>query len=313
MAKKTLLTDGATFHKVKKGFITSGGVYRKIKKAFVTDGGVYRPCWGGSPAEMEISSTGAMTDYGLVKMGDGNTYRLLAVTGSGTVTFAEPANGEVWMCGGGTSGIRSDNGSYGGGGGAGAFTATGTVALSGGMTAVVGAGGATRTSKGINAGTLSSFAGLQTSVSFSGYGGDSGQNGGTGGGAASGAAGNGDGVSKYPFGDSSYFKCHCAGGGGGGLSRYDDGKTNIQGGAGGTNGGNGGRGTTTEAYTGSDAGGAGGTYGGGKGGAGRYSRNGGAATFYGSAGGGGGSNYNGSLGSGGAGYQGVIYIRIKAA
>ena len=119
--------------------------------------------------------------------------------------------------------------------------------------------------------------------------------------------GSGDGIAKYPFGDSTTFKSHCAGGGGGPASFYDHSQpypTTTSGGNGGSNGGNGG-------YAGSGSG-AGGDYGGGRGG----SYGGSAATFYGGGGGGGGANGDNNSGgsgyAGGAGYQGVVYIRVPA-
>ena len=314
MAKKTLLTDGAIFHKVKSGFITDGGVYRKIKKAFVTDGGVYCPCWGGGVADMEIVLPAGSTDNGVVTMG-GTQYRLLTITQSGTVKFAEPVTGEVWMCGGGTSGRSSNAGLAvrAGGGGAGAFTASGQVALSGSMVAVVGSGGATMSTDvgGYNFGGASSFGGIATSVGFSAnskiyYG----VRGGTGGGSSGNtAAGTGDGVTKYPFGDSTYFAHpHCGGGGAGG-SYANSSSARYSGGAGGTNGGSGAKGADSVGNAMYCTGGAGGEYGGGRGG--NHNESGTPAAYYGSGGGGGGYYYSGSkFGNGGAGYQGVIYIRI---
>ena len=222
----------------------------------------------------------------------GVEYTLYTITGSGTLTvegtFADAA---VWVCGGGAGGgsgyggLSSASGGYGGGGG---YCADHTGGIAEGTyTITVGA-----------AGGASAFAAVTTAN------GGSGRNGGTGGGGS----GKGDGIAKYPFGDTTNFKCHCAGGGGGNSRFYDHfnpSPTSEGGGNGGSNGGNG-------TYSGS---GTGGTYGGGNGG--RYYGTGNAATFYGSGGGGGGgdgdSNSGGSGYAGGAGYQGVVYIRIPAA
>ena len=140
--------------------------------------------------------------------------------------------------------------------------------------------------------------------------GASGKNGGTGGGGG----GKGDGIAKYPFGDSTAYKCHCAGGGGGVSVNHTDmgSPTRSYVGSGGSNGSVGRSGDGT----------AGGTYGGGNGGSASagasqspFASNGSAAFFYGSGGGGGGYAYdlwNGTAtGAGGAGYQGIVYLLIR--
>lgn len=63
MAKKTLLTIGGTYRKVKAGYITVGGVYHKIKSAYITVGGVYRPFW----ATGSLSYFGLVTDLSLAR------------------------------------------------------------------------------------------------------------------------------------------------------------------------------------------------------------------------------------------------------
>lgn len=317
MPNKLFLTIGG-IHKVgKKAYLTVGGVHRKIKKAYLTTSGVHRLCFSGDVdvAAMAISysASNGMTDAGIVTMGDGNQYRLLIVTKSGTLAVDEEVQAEIWMCGGGTSGQEGQ------GGGAGAFTNTGTVTLSGNMAAVIGAGGAKATSSSLGgrdflSGGATSFCGLQTSTAFSlrssKY--HEGVCGGTGGGASGSydEFGTGDGKTKYPFADTTYFsgKPHCGGGGGGSYSRSDD--YDACGGDGGTNGGNGG--SYYPDVTGTASGG---SYGGGAGGCGSPLSAGSSATYYGSGGGGGGRYYNVSQYSisnanGGAGYQGVIYIRI---
>lgn len=221
----------------------------------------------------------------------GVTYTQYTITGSGTLTVEGTyTDAMVWACGGGAGGgsgyggLSSASGGYGGGGGY-ANSHSGNIAEGAYVITVGAASGATS---------------IASIVSANGA---SGRNGGTGGGGS----GKGDGVVKYPFGDSTTFQCHCGGGGGGNSRFYDHynpSPTYSGGGNGGTNGGNG-------TYSGS---GTGGTYGGGNGGS--YYSNGNAATFYGSGGGGGGGdgdNYDGGSGySGGAGYQGVVYIRVPA-
>ena len=127
----------------------------------------------------------------------------------------------------------------------------------------------------------------------------------------------GDGLSKYPFNDRTYFHFpYCDGGGGGGSAHWNSSGTSShrQGGVGGTNGSDG-----TQPNIASSSGGAGGGHYGGTGGDGNPSSttsiNGSNATGYGSAGGGGG-NYDDDedkdrdSGSGGSGYQGVCFVRI---
>lgn len=315
---------------------SASSVARKIKKAYIGIGGIARPCWSG---EVEITYSGNMTDE-VVTM-SGKQYRLLTLTSSGTLTVSEAVDAEVWMCGGGTSGRSGDNKKSthsAGGGGAGAFTKNGTVTLSGSMTAVIGAGGGyTPTSTtSANLGGSSSFAGLETSTAFSNYNTTRrycGVCGGTGGGAATiqnSAAnyGTGDGVSKYPFGDTTYFKPHCAGGGAGTYNWRGNIYDSYIGSNGGTNGGDSSWAKQAQyaGYTSGASlpGGSGGSYGGGAGGSTTYksvssysATAGSAATFYGSGGGGGAATYVNSSyrtqNQSGAGYQGVIYIRIPLA
>lgn len=327
MSKQLAITSGAV-HKVgKKAYLTVGGVHRKIAKMYRTTNGIHQLCYKGGVdvATMVIGYSGNMIDDGVVTM-SGKQYRLLTLTSSGTLTVDDEVNAEVWMCGGGTSGVASYSIEQ-SGGGAGAYTAQKTITLAGDMAAVIGAGGGAAAtsalySPGYNKGGASSFGGVSTSTAFSvSSQRQGGVSGGTGGGEnVRGAGATGDGVTKYPFGDSSYFAHpHCAGGGSGAMY-YDDKNINstikYYGGSGGTNGGNGAKGST-----GNNTVGSGGNYGGGNGGSatgGRMASVGADATYYGSGGGGGGGCiYITSSGSqtvgqkyGGAGYQGVIYIRI---
>lgn len=298
-------TQGEVARDVKKIYLGIDGKARKIKKAYIGNAsGLAALCWRGAVdvATMKITSNAGMTDSGVVTM-KGTQYRLLTLTSSGTLTVEEPVQAEVWMCGGGSSGgVGSSSGAA---GGAGAYTATGTVTLSGTMAAVVGAGGEGRNPDRMNSGGASSFAGLATKTT-------SGKNGGTGGGGSYSTSnvGTGDGVTKYPFGDSSYFpNPHCAGGGGGAFCNTPA-DTYSSGGAGGTNGGNGS--ARVSARTGAQSyGGKGGNKGGGGGESALMQEGSGNASYYGSGGGGGGSNETQkTYGTGGHGYQGVIYIRI---
>lgn len=269
---------------------------------------------GVDVANLLIQGSCTFTDYGVVTMGDGNDYRLLAITQSGNLVIFEsdgvtscPVNCEVCVVGGGANGELKDS-DYSGWsmGGAGAYMKNQTITAFQGGSVIIGAAQGTSSIGGISVGAVS------------------GKNGGTGGGSTGGsqveAGGTGDGISKYPFGDTAYSlwagKPHCGGGGGAGnsfLSYNDDDERVLfvsPGGNGGTNGGNGSANGVAEEASGNGSPGNGGAYGGGRGGYGSTSGNSGQnATYYGS-GGGGWGNANGIRGSSGAGYQGIVYIRI---
>lgn len=248
---------------------------------------------GVDVANLLIQGSCTFTDYGIVTMGDGNNYRLLAITQSGNLVFSDSVSVEVCVVGGGANGLR-------GMGGAGAYLKNQTVLAYSGGEVIIGAAQGASAIAGINV----------TPVS--------GANGGTGGGGYdNGNGGIGDGLSKYPFGDATYTlwasKPHCAGGGGSGsYHKYNDVDGDYSetvyecytGGSGGTNGGNGNKSTYSGLSTyGMGTPGKGGAYGGGQGLGKGYA--GGNATYYGSAGGG--NDYAGSVG---AGYQGIVYVRI---
>ena len=249
---------------------------------------------------LSITYTGAYTDYGMVTMSDGAQYRLLAFTGSGTLSIEQPVNCEVCVVGGGANGTKA-GGSYvlGGDGGAGAYLKNQSVSAYNGGSVVVGAG------QGV-----SSIADVSVNAV-------SGQNGGTGAGGR--IAGTGDGISKYPFEDTSYSlwagKPHCAGGGQG--AGDDESGYGSKGGNGGTNGSNGYPWKYNPVQN--PSGGVGGSYGGGEGGSwltggvGNYGV-GEDATYYGSGAGGGRylerDNGRPTLSNGGSGYQGIVYMRI---
>ena len=250
-------------------------------------------------AALAITYTGNMTDE-IVTMGDGNQYRLLTLTSSGTLSIPAKVKADVWLCGGGANGLS--NGDGGGGG----YINSATAQSIKNVVAVVGA-----------ASGASSFGSITAN-------GGSGKNGGSGGGGGYyNSGGTGAGVTTYPFSDTTHFpgKPHCAGGGGGGSYSYyeerdDAGKDAYacgDGGDGGTNGGSGSAGDTSRSYWPSASyagGGKGGTYGGGNGAywnySYSYSTN---ATAYGG-GGGGAVDADGSPKKAGSGYQGVIYVRI---
>lgn len=264
-----------------------------------------------------ITYTGNMTDQ-IVTM-SGVAYRLLILTSSGTLNFANARKGDVWMVAGGNGGMYgADYGSAGG-----YSSQSSEVSLSGSNSVVIGAGG----ERNYTYASTPGFGGATAFGSITTKGPSSSsyfQNGGTGGGGRSmtSGGGTGDGLSKYPFGDTSGAKLrstgavvsgtdkpHCGGGGGGGMvDREDDNERG--GGNGGTNGGNGGTGSSSD--TGNAAGG---EYGGGKGGSNATTQElGTSASFFGG-GGGSGSYYCSKSGSitrkqGGNGYQGVAYIRI---
>ena len=239
---------------------------------------------------LSITYTGAHTDYGMVTMSDGARYRLLAFTSSGTLSIEQPVNCEVCVVGGGANGAKATK-SFGGDGGAGAYLKNQSVSAYNGGSVVVGA------RQGV-----SSIADVSVNAV-------SDKNGGTGAGGRT--AGTGDGISKYPFEDTSYSlwagKPHC-GGGGQGVNRWEF-AAGHSGGNGGTNGGNG---YSWENNPVDDpSGGTGGSHGGGAGGRFETGEN---ATYYGS-GAGGGTCYimedtSLNLYNGGSGYQGIVYIRI---
>lgn len=243
---------------------------------------------GGKP---KISYTGTHITSNITT--GGVAYTMYTITGSGTLTVKGKAkNARVWLCGGGANGEKA------GDGGAGAYCAQlDSADLKGDYAVTVGAAqGAT------------SFGSLLSVTAVSSRDGGTG-----GGGTASYSPGKGDGVAKYPFGDTSLY-CHCAGGGAGKgevitgkESDYNYYVSSIYGYDGGSNGGNG------STYSGDCAGG---TRGGGNGG---NEAAGSAATFYGSGGGGGGCDhysimvdpgYANRYYDGGSGYQGIVYLLI---
>ena len=190
MGKKLALTGSDNlYHLGSRAYFTADGVHKSVKKMYLTQNGVHRLVFGGGIdiAGMVIGYSGNMTDSGVVTM-SGKQYRLLTLTSSGTLTVPEEVQAEVWMCGGGAKGTTSTNG-IGGSGGAGAYSATDTLTLTTSTIATIGAGGS----------GISSFGSIQTKA-CSGY------NGGTGAGTIGGyPVGTGDGLTKYPFGDTAYF------------------------------------------------------------------------------------------------------------
>lgn len=251
----------------------------------------YKPDTGVDISALSITYTGTHTDYGMVTMSDGARYRLLAFTSSGTLSIQQPVNCEVCVVGGGANGATATNKGGGGDGGAGAYLKNQSVYAYNGGSVVVGA------RQGV-----SSIADVSVNAV-------SGKSGGTGAGGKTG--GIGDGISKYPFGDTGYSlwagKPHCAGGGQGVYEWYT-GRHSTQGYSGGNGGTNGSNGYPKGSNQVSNpSAGVGGSNGGGTG-------NGGNATYYGSGAGGGryyeNADGNVTLSNGGSGYQGIVYIRI---
>ena len=236
-------------------------------------------------AKLAIAYTGNMTDE-IVTMGDGNQYRLLTLTSSGTLSIPAEVKADVWLCGGGANGQSA--GRSGGGGGY-VNSASGQTIKN--IIAVVGA-----------AAGASSFGNLTAN-------GGNGANGGSGGGGGGvySSAGTGAGHTTYPFSDTTYFsgKPHCAGGAGGINMIYSDDEYAL-GGNGGSNGGNGENRKFPGYKPNPTTPLGGGLYGGGNQSTLASHNN---ATFYGG-GGAGGYNDQYSTGNGGSGYQGVIYVRI---
>lgn len=290
---------------------------RKVIRAYQPDANGKAQLWFDADAasiSVTFSGTHTISDITI----DGKAYKLITMTGSGTLTVK---GGEVqyWMCGGGCSGEanrKTGSARYNyesGRGGCGGRVASGTM-LTGTWQVLIGAGGDT-SKNGAEANS-----GGNTSITFGGTtttaeGGNI-ISGGSGGGSAANYSyavgqrngGSGDGVSTIPFGLTSLGKA-CPGGGGGGL--YKDNSNRRNGGAGGSNGAGGG-----DTSTGGSDGGAGGETGGGNGGNSSQTSigSGKAATFYGGAGGGGAVRISGSFmhTNGGAGYQGVVYVLQEA-
>ena len=240
----------------------------------------------------------------------GVNYKLLTLTTDGTLTLSKSVHADIWACGGGSRGLQSTDidSSYNGAGpgGAGAYCAELDNQLIDSLNVVIGPANAA-------SGTI-----ISGDVSLTALGVHNSRDGGTGGGGSTvlinlddtpvrTRAGRGDGVSKYPFGDTTNFDPHCAGGAGGNCRKAGPTTTAFKGGDGGSNGSNGSAGASTKSV---DTSATGGNRGGGDGGV--VPSNGHFATYYGAGGGGAGKTTSAGAVTylGGAGYQGVCYIRI---
>lgn len=294
---------GGVARKVKAVYVGVGGVARKVQAVYAGVNGVARKVWGGEEP-FAYTYTGEHTESEITW--EGQAYRLITLTGSGTFTVTSgSAAADIWLCGGGRSGGRGTNTSTlsvrGGDGGHGAKAAqlTGHTLQGAYTVSVAGASG------------ISSFGDAVQSASGAGSGGGPGaylSDGVT-------VTNPGDGESKYPFGDTANFYCHCAGGGGGGVDRGNSATSGYYSKGGGNGGSNGGAGTYNDG-----GGGNGGNYGGGVGslatktntGSIKVTRQAGAGSYYGSGGGGGAGVYDYGASNGAAGYQGVVYVRIPA-
>lgn len=289
-------------------------IFANIKGITIPEGAVKqiadstgRILWKGGAVDvstMVIGYTGAFTDQKDVVM-SGKTYRLLTLTGSGTLTLEGTVTADVWLCSGGNGGYSYntlDSDYAGSGGGGGYFTQSDSIVLGKNTVCTIGAGG-----ENDDNGYTSSFGTIYSPSQSHDL-----LNGASGGGAGgtSVVIGAGEGMSTVPFLETTLFDKHSAGGGGGAYTNNRTSKKYAAG-AGGSNGASGnGRGVQ-----GTSGAGSGGTKGGGNGGSpsadGVDASN---ATFYGSGGGGGGyyrtAAGGGYEGFGGYGYQGVIYVRI---
>ena len=277
------------------GTVTSADITAYPMNGIHTDG--YWYVLQNEIAQLDISYSGTIMDEA-VQMQNG-AYRLLTLTGSGSLSIPQAVKADIWLCGGGLNGEKA------GMGGNGACAASASEQTIQSLTASIGAAAADSTISGDV--SLTATKATASSSTGSGTGG-----GGHGSGASTRRGTKGDGLSKLPFGDSYFTAPFCDGGGGGGF--YDDveGETvEYNGGDGGTNGGNGGASSVSNINRGGSGGG---LYGGDGGKGGNNNVNAGAAaTGYGSGGGGGGYFYNGAStyrGAGGSGYQGVCFIRI---
>lgn len=271
------------------------GLARKVIRAYQPDANGKAQLWFDADAagtSVTFSGTHTISDVTI----DGKAYKLMTMTGSGTLTV-KGGKVQYWMCGGGAGGGADTSDKCCGGGGG--YVSSGEIAT-GTYVVTIGAGGAAEAN-----GNATTATGDNTYTAN----GASGANGGSGGGGGS-VAGTGAGVSTYPFGITDLL-AHCAGGGGG--CAYSKSTKYTTGAKGGTNGGNGSvsntTGSTSDIY---DFGGAGGEYGGG-GGAKSNGSNSTNASFYG--GGGGGHGQQGTVKYRGAtaGYQGVAYVLVPVA
>lgn len=292
---------GGVARKVKAVYVGVGGVARKVQAVYAGVNGVARKVWGGEEP-FAYTYTGEHTESEITW--EGQAYRLITLTGSGTFTVTSgSAAADIWLCGGGgrgssgkiTMSVRGGDGGH----GAKAAQLTGHTLQGAYTVSVAGASG------------VSSFGDAVKSASGAGSGGGPGaylSDGVT-------VTNPGDGESKYPFGDTANFYCHCAGGGGGGVDEGNNASSGNSSKSGGNGGSNGGAGTYNNG-----GGGNGGNYGGGVGslatktntGSIKVTRQAGAGSYYGSGGGGGAGVYDYGASNGAAGYQGVVYVRIPA-
>ena len=89
-------------------------------------------------ANLLIQGSCTFTDYGVVTMGNGDDYRLLAITQSGNLVFSAPVKMEVCVVGGGANGFEGNWAP--GYGGAGAYMKNQVIEAFEGGAVVVGAG-----------------------------------------------------------------------------------------------------------------------------------------------------------------------------
>lgn len=277
--------------KVSKIYAGVDNVARKVSKAYMGDANNVAQLIYSAETPLEISYTGTYTDE-IVTMSDG-TYRLLTLSGSGTLTFNQQVECDIWACGGGGGGGKSSNSSGGGGGG---YSSTAWAAIIQNLTIIIGAGGANNyAGSGTTVTGDFEFGVLGGSVGSVTAGGDGGSGGGGRGRSTGYTGGNGQGSTTRPFADAT-LPPYCAGGGGGSYN------SNYAGGAGGSDGGNGGDGSDANSSTAAP----GGYLGGGSGSVGTGTAPGDATAW----GGGGGGARSGVSGNTGAGYQGCVMVRI---
>lgn len=276
-----------------------------------TNAGGASPVKGGAVSVAHSAGSQAMTDRGVVTLGEGRQYRLLEIRQSGTLTFdaSQLTRGilaDVCICNGGQGGGRQSS-NHGGQGGM--LINVYGVRLQN-LTVVIGAGGTGKT--GVSGeGALGGITSIKRSGDANAISAPLGLGSGGGNGAnesmsyAISTRFYGDGYGKRPFGDPAYFGIHSGGGGGGGYYGIAT-NQHRKGGQGGTNGGDGSY-VSTGGFYGGPAGDASAGAGGGGASAGAN------AAYYGGGGGGGGVDGEDSLyGNGGNGYQGVVWVRIPA-
>lgn len=98
---------GGVARKVKAVYVGVGGVARKVQAVYAGVNGVARKVWGGEEP-FAYTYTGEHTESEITW--EGQAYRLITLTGSGTFTVTSgSATADIWLCGGGRGGSGGKN------------------------------------------------------------------------------------------------------------------------------------------------------------------------------------------------------------